>query len=44
MPLLFKKAVENNREVLRLIIPDEKGFFPNDPYVNPDYAIQFIGL
>ncbi|GGG18207.1 DUF4262 domain-containing protein [Paenibacillus abyssi] len=43
-PVEFKEANEFGRKVLRLLLPDEKGLFPNDPMCNPVYKEQAKGV
>lgn len=44
MPFEFKKAMECDRLVLRMIIPDPNGFFPNDPNVEEEYKKQYMNI
>jgi hypothetical protein len=39
-PIRFAAAVENKRDVLRIVFSDAKGRFPGDPDVNPLYDGQ----
>jgi hypothetical protein len=39
-PMGFKKFVENGRDVLRLMIPDNKGRLPDDPECDEFFKIQ----
>jgi hypothetical protein len=41
-PVQFKKAIECEREVLRLILPDPNGFFPDHPMCDENYREQDI--
>lgn len=38
--VLLKKAREGGRDVLRIIIPDKNGLFPEDPGVDRYYGMQ----
>jgi len=38
----FKKFEEDGREVLRLIIPDQEGRFPNDESCSEPYNKQYV--
>lgn len=39
-PIKLKKVTESNREVLRIILPDENGLFYDDKNCTPLYAAQ----
>lgn len=43
-PVKLVAAVENGRELIRIVLPDPQGRFPGQPGCHPDYAHQEDGV